>query len=155
LLCVFCGVLAAGSASAASNSHGSHASNGHGEKHFVGLFLGVLNAEESDMAWGLEYEYKWSLNWGGGLTYENASDAHHGDGITSTIANLYFHPKGNWRLGFGYGREEVNGHKEGLTRMGVAYEFHFAGMGIEPSLNIDRVDGETAEVFGLAAVWKF
>ena len=43
-------------------------------------------------------------------------------------------------------------HTESLTRIGVAYEFHVGGIGIEPSFNIDSVDGNTANVYGVAIV---
>ena len=126
--------------------------------HSVGLFAGILDADENENVVGLEYEYKINSKWGVGATYEKAADAHHGDGITSTIAQAYFHPSGGWRIGAGVGREKVGGHHphtEDLTRLGVSYDFHVGGMGIAPSINFDRVDGHTAKVYGVAFVWFF
>lgn len=129
---------------------------GHDKHHYVGLFAGVLDADESDSVFGLEYEYKIDSQWGVGAIYEKASDAHHGDGVTSKILAGYYHPSGSWRLGVGYGSETVGGHaSEDLFRYGVSYEFHVGGIGIEPSFNVDTVDGETVNVYGVALVWAF
>jgi len=129
---------------------------GHDKHHFVGIFVGVFDADENDTVVGLEYEYKFNSQWGVGAVYEDASDAHHGDGVSSKIAAVYFHPSGGWRLGAGFGSETVGGHEsESLYRYGVSYEFHIGGVGVEPSLNFDTVDGETVEVYGVALVWAF
>jgi len=130
-----------------------------GDKHhFVGAFVGVLDNGETENVLGIEYEYKFNSQWGIGAVYEKASDAHHGDGITSKIASLYYHPVGDWRIGAGFGDEKIGGvhpHSENLTRLGVSYDFHVGGMGIAPSLNFDRVNGHTAKVYGVAFIWSF
>jgi len=33
----------------------------HDKHHFVGLFIGVLDADESDSVLGIEYEYKFNV----------------------------------------------------------------------------------------------
>ncbi len=157
LLVFFIGALSCIGVSATEPAHSSHG-DGHAKKHFIGVFFGAYDGEETDAAWGVEYEYKFNSHWGIGALYEDVKDAHHGDGISSTIGTLYFHPKGAWRLGMGFGREKVGGshsHTEDLLRMGVAYDFHVGEFGIEPSLNFDRVDGEISKVYGVALVWSF
>ena len=129
-----------------------------GQSHFVGLFAGIHDADESETILGVEYEYKFNANWGAGALYEKAGDAHHGDGIESTIAALYYHPDNHWRFGAGLGQEKIGGdhsHTEDLLRLGVSYDFHFEGFGIAPSVNFDRVDDETATVYGVAVVFSF
>jgi len=126
--------------------------------HVLGVFAGILDNGETDTVLGVEYEYKLNSKWGIGAVYEKASDAHHGDGITSKIAALYFHPIGDWRIGAGFGKEKIGGahpHTENLTRLGVSYDFHIGNMGIAPSLNFDRINGHTSKVYGVAFVWAF
>ncbi|PHS18221.1 MAG: hypothetical protein COA86_08755 [Kangiella sp.] len=130
----------------------------HQKSHYIGIFAGVLDADESETLLGIEYEFKINSHWGVGFVYEKASDAHHGDGITSKIIAGYYHPMAGWRLGAGFGRETVggaHGHIESLTHYGVSYEFHVGGIGIEPSFNVDTIDGETVNVYGVALVWAF
>jgi len=132
--------------------------NNHGKKHTAGIFLGILDNDGTESVLGFEYEYRFNSMWGIGAVYEDASDAHHGDGISATTAVIYFHPMGAWRMGLGFGREKVGGahpHTESLARVGVSYDFHIGGLGIAPSLNIDTVDGETATVYGVAFLISF
>ncbi len=145
-----------------ASDNGQHAGSvaAHQDKHFVGFFIGELNSDDSeDTVIGIEYEYKFNASWGVGAVYEEASGAHHGDGVNSKIAALYFHPAGGLRFGIGVGEEEVegsHGHDETLYRVGVSYEFHIAdGIGIEPSFNRDFVDSEHADVYGVALVFSF
>jgi len=140
-------LLATGNLHAAGDKH-----------HFIGAFVGILDNDETENVFGLEYEYKFNSQWGVGAVYEKANDAHHGDGITSKIVSIYYHPVGDWRIGAGFGDEKVGGahpHSENLTRLGVSYDFHIGDMGIAPSLNFDRVNGHTAKVYGVAFIWSF
>jgi len=138
------------------------------KQHFVGLFAGKLDTDIDTNAndiFGLEYEYKINSEWGVGAVYEIASEAHHGYGVTSKIGVAYYHPFAGLRVGLGFGKETVGSHtshghfvpshSEDLIRVGVSYDFHVGGIGIEPSLNIDTVDGERALVYGVALVWSF
>ncbi|MCZ6643666.1 MAG: hypothetical protein O7F71_18990 [Gammaproteobacteria bacterium] len=157
LLVFLFGALNSISVFATDTAHGDHG-DGHAKKHFFGAFIGAFDGEETDLALGIEYEFKFNSHWGIGALYEDVKDAHHGDGISSTIGSLYFHPKGAWRLGLGFGKEKVGGdhaHTENLVRVGVSYNFHVGEFGIEPSLNFDRVDGEISKVYGVALVWSF
>ena len=135
------------------------ADKSHENKHYIGIFTGLLDADETDTTIGIEYEYKINTNWGVGALYEEAKDAHHGDGVSATIASAYYHPAGGWRLGLGIGEEKVGGshaHDETLYRAGISYEFHLGeNMGIEPSFNVDKVNGDSSQVYGVAFVWSF
>ncbi|GGO73120.1 hypothetical protein [Bowmanella pacifica] len=123
-------------------------------KHYPGIFVGALNSSgETELSLGLEYEYRFTPQWGAGLIYEKASDAHHGDGVSATIAALYYHPYAGWRLGAGIGREKVHGahsHTEDLYRLNLAYDFHFGEFGVAPTFSIDRVDGHHSRVYGIS-----
>lgn len=129
------------------------------EQHFPGLFIGATNFDsETELTYGIEYEYKFSKQWGAGLVYEKTSDAHHGDGVTVKLASVYLHPWKDLRLGAGFGEEKVGGHhphSENLTRVSASYDFHVAGLGIAPTLAFDFIDGETATVFGIAIIKPF
>ena len=150
ILCLIAGLFNCSNLLASVDSHAA--------KNFIGFFAGVLDADESDSVFGIEYEYKIDSHCGIGALYEDANDAHHGDGVSSKIAAVYYHPAGGWRLGLGLGKEKVGGahpHSENLVRVGVSYGFHVGGIGIEPSINIDTIDGETSQVYGVALVWSF
>lgn len=129
-------------------------------KHVVGLFLGASNIDdETDFSYGLEYEYKFNNTWGVGPVIEKTNDAHHGDGVTVKLLSVYAHVTSSVRLGLGYGKEEIGGahpHSEDLIRASAAYDFHFdGGFGIAPTVAIDFVDGEQAEIFGIAFTKSF
>ena len=55
-------------------------------------------------------------------------------------------------IGIGAGEEKVHGshgHTQSLIRGSIAYDFHVAGIGIAPTFNLDRVDEEDLEVYGI------
>jgi hypothetical protein len=127
--------------------------------HFPGIFIGYTNAnDETHFTYGLEYEYKFNRNWGLGAVYEKIDDAHHGDGVTVTVAELFYHPLNNLRFGLGIGKEKIGGehpHSEDLYRLSASYEYHVGDFGLEPTLAVDFIDGEQAYVLGLALVRPF
>ena len=127
--------------------------------HFPGIFVGYTNAnDETHFTYGLEYEYKFNHTWGVGAVYEKVDDAHHGDGVTVTVAELFYHPLSNVRLGVGVGKEKIGGahpHTEDLYRLTASYEYHIGDFGLEPTLAVDFIDGEKAYVFGVALIRPF
>ncbi|WJG09908.1 hypothetical protein [Aliiglaciecola sp. LCG003] len=129
------------------------------EQHFPGVFIGMTNAEnETELTYGFEYEYKFNTNWGAGAVYEKTKDAHHGDGITVSLASLYYHPTQNVRLGMGVGREKLGGdhpHSEDLYRLSASYDFHLGDFGVAPTVAVDFIDGEEAYVLGVAFIKPF
>lgn len=132
---------------------------GQEAKHIPGVFIGYTDAnDETEFSYGLEYEYKFSKNWGAGVVYEKTDKAHHGDGVEVKLAALYLHPWKALRLGVGAGKEEIGGHHphtEDLYRTSISYDFHVGDFGIAPTLAVDFVNSETATVFGIAIVRPF
>jgi hypothetical protein len=130
------------------SDHGYHA-------HVVGLFAGVTKDahDEIDATVGVEYEFRLIEMLGLGAVYETTPEAHHGDGVSVYLASVYLHPYAGLRLGLGIGEEKVHGSHgstEDLLRVSLAYDFHVAGFGVAPTINIDRVDDENIEVYGIA-----
>jgi len=131
--------------------------------HVVGGFLGASNIQdETDFSYGLEYEYKFNDTWGLGPVFERTADADHGRGVNVSLLSLYAHVTPSVRLGLGFGEERIgaddshHSHKEDLIRVSAAYDFHFdGGFGIAPTIAVDFVDGEQAEVFGIAFTKSF
>ncbi len=128
--------------------------HGADKKHIVGVFLGATNDAHSvtDFTVGVEYEYKFTEHFGIGAVYEHSPSAHDDDGVSVYLASAYLHPHAGWRLGLGIGEEKLHGdhgHKQSLYRASVAYDFHIGGFGIAPTFNLDRVDGESIEVYGV------
>lgn len=130
-----------------------------GAQHFPGIFVGYTQAEdETHFTYGIEYEYKFTSQWGVGAVYEKTDDAHHGDGITVKLASLYYHPINSIRLGIGAGREKIGGdhpHSEDLYRLSASYEFHLGDFGLAPTFAVDFIDGHEAYVLGVAIVRPF
>ena len=140
--------ITAGNVFAAANAH-----------HFPGIFVGYTNAsDETHFTYGLEYEYKFNQTWGVGAVYEKIDDAHHGDGVTVTVAELFYHPSNNLRFGVGIGKEKIGGahpHTEDLYRLTASYDYHIGDFGLAPTLAVDFIDGEKAYVFGVALIRPF
>ena len=66
------------------------ASSDESPKHIPGIFLGFTNFEsETEFTYGIEYEYKFSKQWGAGLVYERTDEGHDGDGTDLALAALY------------------------------------------------------------------
>jgi hypothetical protein len=134
------------------NSSGVFAADG--AQHFPAIFVGYTNAQdETHFTYGVEYEYKFNQTLGLGAVYEKVDDAHHGDGVTVTLAQLFYHPINNVRMGVGIGKEKIGGarpHSEDLYRVSANYDFHVGDFGIEPTIAIDFKDDDQAYVFGLA-----
>jgi hypothetical protein len=140
-------------------------------KHIPGVFVGFTNANsETEFSYGLEYEYKFSDQWGAGIVYETTADAHHGAGVDVALAAVYLHPWKELRLGLGYGKEMVgsydhddgHGHiehhksyNEDVYRTSISYDFHVGDFGIAPTLAFDFVGSQTATILGIAIVKAF
>jgi hypothetical protein len=127
--------------------------------HFPAVFVGYTNAkDETHFTYGLEYEYKFNKTWGVGAVYEKIDDAHHGDGVTVTVAELFYHPSNNLRFGVGVGKEKIGGdhpHTEDLYRLTASYDYHIGDFGLAPTIAVDFIDGEKAYVLGVALIRPF
>lgn len=139
-------------------AHGNHEE----PTHIPGVFIGATNIDgETDFSWGFEYEYKFTANWGAGFVYEETPDGHEGAGTSLKIAEVYYHPTSEIRLGVGYGQEDVDSHghhhsfDEKVWRASAGYDFHFGKFAIAPTIAFDRIDGDTATVFELAVLMPF
>jgi len=149
-------------ASLALASGDEHTTDHHGvdNKHAVGFFLGAARDAHNDIhgTAGIEYEYKFTKQFGIGAVWEKAPDAHDKDGVSVYLASAYWHPYAGWRLGLGAGEDKVHGphsHTKSLVRANVGYDFHVGGFGIAPNFSLDRVDGKNIEVFGVSFIKAF
>lgn len=144
LLCIFCSfpILAE------SEKH-----------HFPGIFLGNTHVDgENITTLGLEYEYRFTANFGVGAAYERLNDAHHGDGADLFAGQFFYHPTTHIKLGLGYGQERIGGNHgdhEFFYRISAAYEYAVKPLEIEPTIDFDILDGKTAVVLGVAIVMPF
>jgi hypothetical protein len=147
-LLIFTGLILASNQAFAADKH-----------HLPGVFLGYTHAEdETEFTYGLEYEYKFNSDWGVGIVYEKTDDAHHDDGVTVKLAQVYYHTPQHIRLGLGFGEEKIGGahpHSEELYRISASYEYHLGDFAIEPTIAVDFIDSEEAYVFGVAFVRPF
>ncbi|WP_247664636.1 hypothetical protein [Pseudoalteromonas sp. MMG010] len=127
--------------------------------HIPGVFIGATHAQdETEFTYGIEYEYKFTSQWGAGVVYERADSAHHDDGVSVLLASVYYHPTKSIRLGVGFGEERIGGdhpHEEDLYRVSAAYDFHIGNFGLAPTLAVDFIDDEEAVVVGVALTRPF
>lgn len=127
--------------------------------HLPGIFIGYTHAEhENEFTYGIEYEYKINAEWGVGAVYEKTDGAHHDDGVTVKLAQVYYHTPQHIRLGAGLGKEKVGGHHphtEDLYRVSASYEYHLGDFAIEPTVAVDFIGSKKAYVFGVAFVRPF
>ncbi len=130
-----------------------------GYHHFPEIFVGATHLDgETHFTYALEYEYKFTEEFGAGLIYEKVDDAHHGDGVTIQLAALYYHPINFIRLGVGFGKEKIGGdhpHTEDLVRISASYDYHFENFSLAPTIAIDFVNSETPVVFGVGVIVPF
>lgn len=136
------------------------ADDAHFTHHALGVFAGERKADhESEMIYGVEYEYRINKHWGVGLSYEDSQDAHHGDGVDAILGMAYLHPWKGLRIGVGVGEESVGGyhpHDETVYRLGVGYEFHVThNFGVGVAYNRDFVNSDHVDVYGVSLVLMF
>lgn len=129
------------------------------KKNIVGVFGGFTSVSgETNGTFGIEYERRINENFGVGIIFEKTPNAHHGDGVNLYMGQLHLHPWQELRLSIGYGKEDIlhdGVHSEDVWRFGAAYDFHVGGLGLAPAFNLDRVNGHTAKVFGIALTKAF
>lgn len=131
-----------------------------GKAHYPGIFLGATDtSDETEFTYGIEYEYKWNKSWGAGFVYERLDDAKKGDGIEIFLASAFYHPNKNWRLGLGFGREEIGGKKpkdKDIFRVSAAYEIYVQDFVVAPTVAVDFIQGGSeAYVAGVAFIYPF
>ena len=146
---------------ALSTAPATASDDGHSEikENNIGVFGGFTSIDgNTDATFGIEYERRLTNLIGVGVIYEHSPNAHGGDGVSIYMGELHLHPWKELRISVGYGKEKV--HYQGsktkdIWRLGAAYDFHVGGVGLAPTLNLDRIDGQTATVFGLTLVKGF
>ena len=124
-------------------------------RHEVALFLGNTHDEgEDDFSIGVDYDYRLEnlpMLGVGGLVEYTGGDAD----ATIVAAALFFHPVGELRLLVAPGLEFADSEEEFLVRAGVAWEFDLGRVAITPQFNVDFVDGEEAQIYGVSFGWGF
>lgn len=127
--------------------------------HFPGIFVGTTHADDEFYnTIGLEYEYRLSQSTGVGVAYEHVSDYHEGAGANLFALQMFYHPNTHIKLGVGVGQERIGGHdarSDVFYRLSAAYEYHVEPFEIEPTIDVDLLDGETSVVVGVAFVMPF
>ncbi len=122
-------------------------------RHRLELFLGNKHDEgEEAFSFGITYEYRVSEIIGFGGFWEYAA----GD-FDKWLAGLplFVHPYRGLRFVLAPGLEHEDSENEFLLRTGVAYELELGRWSITPEFNIDFVDGEEAQVYGVSFGYGF
>lgn len=149
-------VLALAALVGAGPAAASEESTGHAHRHRNHLAAfggGHRLAGQTSWAVGAEYERRVARYVGltalGELTFADQRE-------TTLAAGIVVHPFGGLELQVLAGRLSADeGHDDTLWRFGAGYGFEVGGASLGPSLSLDRVEGETAVVFGLTLGWGF
>lgn len=133
-----------------------NAQAGEGNNH-AALFVGQTDGYSTV---GVEYEYRTGLMdrmIGFGAVYEQFSATHYD--ATVLVAGVVIHPWKDLKLNISAGTEGTSAHgineSHSLTRIGVAYDFHYENISYGPVYNSDTVNGHSVDVIGLAVGMGF
>lgn len=107
---------------------------------------------------GVDYERRLSSRWGLGVM----GDWAFGDRREFiVVAPLFYHTRSDLRFHLAPGVERIrsdgpqDAKSEFLLRAGLAYDFHFDGVSLSPSLSVDFVHGEQLYVLGASVGWSY
>ncbi len=118
----------------------------HEAKNEIAVSVGLAHeGRENDVAAGLEYERRFTEQFGAGLLVERTWGDHE---ATIYAIPLIMHVD-RWKFFLAPGLEDSHGHSEDLVRLGAGYEFEVGSATIVPTLADDFV-GRKTHVFGLA-----
>ncbi|TQV89560.1 hypothetical protein [Aliikangiella coralliicola] len=132
------------------------ASSNSNASNTLGTFLGqTRHSGENRTTYGLEYERLVASNFSVGVAIEQSREGGHD--INSLIGNVFYSPATHWRLGIGYGKEDVSGKDaEDIIRFSLAYEIHVTNsISLAPSIAKDRIDGESQTLAGISLSYHF
>ena len=130
--------------------------------HHVGVFVGGASRyqapadeeEETGLAVGVEYEYRFAKHWGTGLLIEGVTTDHARDGIL--VVPLNFHPWEWLKLSVAPGVEFVEkGEEEFVVRIGAAYEVELGHWFLGPEVSLDVTRESQTLVYGLSFGRRF
>ncbi|CAN0604884.1 unnamed protein product, partial [Ectocarpus sp. 12 AP-2014] len=115
------------------SGHGGH----HYRAHEVAVFTGITtDRRDGGFSLGLEYERRFSANFGVGAVLEHTW----GD-FNYTIATIpLIAHSGAWKFSIAPGIETVDGHTKALGRLSTAYHFSLNGQSLAPSFSVDFID---------------
>ena len=149
-------LLATFAQGALSEEHAETHDLEHESHHTIGVFVGNSTEDRREdrrngATLGLEYEYRYSQNYGVGLVVEHVF----GDLDVNVIAAPFAWHRGPWKLYAAPGIETGHGESEPLFRVGVEYGFEAGGLEISPQVDLDFVNGERVFVIGVVFATPF
>lgn len=130
--------------------------------HHFGFFTGGATRyiapeeeeEETGLAIGVEYEYRFAEHWGAGLLFEGVVTDHARDGVLGVP--LSWHPWEWLKLSAAPGIEFVeHGSHEFVMRLAAAYEFEFGAYNLAPEISVDLTRQSQTLVYGLSFGRRF
>jgi len=142
--------------SAQGRDHDTGHDEDHEPHHTIGVFVGNSTEDRREdrrngATLGLEYEYRYSPQYGVGLVVEHVF----GDLDVNVLAVPFAWHRGPWKLYAAPGIETGHGENEPLLRVGVEYGFEAAGLEVSPQVDVDFVNGERVFVIGVVFATPF
>lgn len=130
--------------------------------HHVGVFAGGATRykapeheeEETGLALGVEYEFRFAEHFGAGLLFEAVSTDHARDAIL--VVPISWHPWEWLKLSAAPGAEFVeHGAHEFVIRLAAAYEIEFGHWNLAPEVSVDFTRQSQTCVYGLSFGRRF
>jgi hypothetical protein len=139
----------------AYNAGAEGAAESHAHKHHIGVFFGTTHDSHGEDAFttGLDYSYLLTDRLSVGLLVDRAM----GD-IDATVAGLavFLHPWRGLRMLAAAANEHSHGHDAYVTRLGVGYDVHAAGLTVSPLIQADLLEhGEENWIYGVSVGMGF
>jgi len=153
LLCIMLCTLLPLTAAAEDSPAGTSEEAGGGQR--LSMFVGnTQDGSEIGLSVGLEYEYRWTRQFGVGALAEYA-----GGDFDSWVVGIPFfiHPHAGWFVRLAPGIEREDSENNFLFRAGVGYDFEIMpNWSLAPEFNVDFVDGgDDKLVYGLSLSREF
>lgn len=132
-------------------AHSSHQTH----RHHLGVFIGGATRWEDDghsetgMAFGLDYEYRFTPKWGVAALVEGVAFAENHRDLAIAVP-LVWHPVDALGLAAGPGIEFDGSDGEFMFRFSVSYSLEVRKFTIAPILAVDLTSSATALVYGIS-----
>jgi len=124
----------------------------HEAKNEIAVSVGLAHVgRENDGVAGLEYERRFTEQFGAGLLVERTW----GDHEATIYAIPLIRHAGRWKFFLAPGFEHSHGHRDDLVRLGAGYEFGVGSARIVPTLAVDFIGDETVYVLSVALGMSF
>lgn len=124
-------------------------------RHSLGGFLGLTDRNDTDVTFGLEYEYAYDALWSFGGIMEYTPDAYGPNEATLLLATGNFHPSPRLKLTGGIGAEFNDFNDRFRLRAGIGFDAIEGPFTVTPRAAVDFGEGDENIVLGATVSHRF